>query len=164
MKNENKEIRTAATIRKELDLANADLTTSTAKAARLEAAGDLSTVDELSRLTARAQLLKGLIKRLESELPAAIRAETMVEIERLQGVYKAETALAKAAAEKLTAAAVKLLVPAYDSHYAWSRAYCDRRAHEVGLMAQEHPVALAHTHAARDAKAEIARLEKIING
>lgn len=164
MKEQKNEIRTATTIKQELDTAQADLTTTTARAAQLETAGDLEAVDELARLTARAQILRGGIKRLEAELPLVVRAEAVKEIERLQGVVRRETEAAAKAAAKLTTEAVKLLVPEPDAHPAWSAQFCQRRAHEIGIFAQEHPSARIHTDAARDAKAEIARLEKITIG
>jgi len=163
MKENKTEIRTATTIKRELDTAQADLTTTTARAAQLETAGDLEAVDELAKLTARAQILRGGIKRLEAELPMQIKAEARAEIDRLQGVAKRENELATKAAEKLTAEAVKLLVPEPDSHPAWSAQFCQRRAHEIGLFAQEHPLARCHSDAARVAQAEIKRLEAILN-
>jgi hypothetical protein len=156
--------KTAAELRQELTTAQADLAATQARAAELENAGkvDVKTVDELAKLNARAQLLAGLIRRLQAELPTQERVEAQAEITRLQAVVSSENAAAEKAAEKLTVEACKILLPEPDSHRAWTHASCERRRHEIGLFATEHPAARNHTDAAKNAKAEIERLQKMM--
>jgi len=160
------EQKTAAGARAELDQARADLATAEARATALENAGAVTekTISELAALNAKAQLLRGAIRRLEVEIPKIERIEAAAEIERLRTVVSREDAAADREAKKLQAAAVKVLVPADDSHPAWPYVYCRRREHELLLFAQEHPQARQHTDRARDARNEIRRLEETIRG
>jgi hypothetical protein len=156
--------KSAAELRQELTTAQADLVATQARAAELENAGkvDTKTVSELATLNARAQLLRGAIRRLLTELPTQERIEAQAEIERLQAVVSRENAAADKEAARLTVEACKILLPDPDSHKAWTHASCERRRHEIGLFATEHPAARNHTDAARNAKAEIERLQKMM--
>jgi len=154
-------IRTTGDVKAELERAQNDLTATQARSAELEAGGDVSepAVAALAQATARASILRASIRRLQGELPALERSEIAVEIERLTALSKSERAAGDEAAATLAAKASKLLVPPPESHPAWSYAYCARRKHEVGLFAAEHPLARVHYDAARDAAAEIGRLQ-----
>jgi len=153
--------RTTAIVRAELEQAQNDLTATTARAAELEAAGDVSepAVEELARATARAAILRASIRRLQGELPALERAEIAAEIERLRDVSKQENAAGDEAAVGLTEKACRLLVPKEGEHKAWTLQYIERRRHEIRVMAGEHPQARNHYDRAYDARAEISRLE-----
>jgi hypothetical protein len=158
--------KTAAELRVDRDQAQADLATAEARATALENAGTVTeaTVTELATCNARAQLLRGAIRRLEQEIPQVERFEATQEIERLRAVAAREDAAGEREAAKLAAAACKILLPPDDCHPAWSFTFCRRRENEILSFAQQHPAARKHTDRARDAKAEIERLETKLRG
>jgi hypothetical protein len=158
--------KTSKELRSERDQAQADLSAAEARGAALETEGTVSeqTISELASCNAKAQLLRGAIRRMEQAIPQIERIEAAGEIERLRGVIRDEDQVADREARRLHKAAIKLLVPKDDSHPAWSAAYCRRREHEIFAFAQEHPAARRHTDLARDARSEIKRLEAIIRG
>jgi hypothetical protein len=153
--------KTSADLRTELDAARADLSETAARIETLKD-GELSeaNVEALARANARCQILRGTIARLAAEIPNVERIEAQGEIERLEKVIERESAAAKKAADKLAGEVCKLLIPQCDSHRIWSFEFCKRRAHEIGMFAQDHTVSRVHADKARDATAERDRLRE----
>ncbi len=136
------------TIRAEIADAKRKLEAANAKAAALESAGEMGSIDDLTRTLAESRLLSGSIRRMEAELPGVEIAECETEIARLMQVTKDENATAEKRAAELQAKAEKLLLPEIGSHPAWTDLTCKRRRHEIGLLVATHPHARNHTDAA----------------
>jgi len=144
----------------EIAAAKAKLADAQAKAAAMENAGEVDekTIAALTRTMAETRLIGGTIRRLESELPAVELAECQAEVARLMQVAEDEQAAARKQAAALEEKACKILLPEVDSHPAWDANACNRRRHEIALLAESHPLARIHTDNARNARSEVESL------
>lgn len=116
-------------------------------------------INELTRLNATRQLAQAAIRRIDSEMPAALDAERRAEIERLEVIQKTERQAYEKALSKTTEAACKILAPEDANSPPWDKPlFHKRRRHEIGMFAKDHPDVKRHDAAAKDAAAQIDRL------
>jgi len=141
----------------EIAAAKAKLADAKAKSDAMENAGEVDekTVNALTKTMAECRLMAGQIRRLEGELPAIELAECQSEVARLMQVAQDEQAAARKQAAALVEKACKILLPEVDSHPAWDANACNRRRHEIALLAESHPLARIHTDNDRQARSEV---------